>query len=180
MCDRESPGLVRRPLLQQGPRPPRASEADASVLAAVVDAAQQAAQRASWAAVAAVSYGDSEDFDREWHQKMRRAAVQAAEVAEQYARDCAVAVSMVGKGDVITKVVARGAGHLAARNLAERLRALAYSFFSAPWLNEGMTLILCSEIRGFRSRMGQSGGTVGGTTESRWGVAPGALGYSWD
>jgi len=78
-------------------------QADASMLAAVVDAAQQGAQRASWAAVAAIAYGDSEDFEKEWNQKMRRAAVQASEVAEQYARDCAAAVKMVGKGKVIAK-----------------------------------------------------------------------------
>jgi len=78
-------------------------QADAGVLAAVVDAAQQGAQRASWAAVAAVAYGDSDDFDKDWNQKMRRAAVQAAEVAEQYARDCAAAVKMVGKGKVVQR-----------------------------------------------------------------------------
>lgn len=78
-------------------------QADAGVLAAVVDAAQQGAQRASWAAVAAVAYSDSDDFDKEWNQKMRRAAVQASEVAEQYARDCAAAVKMVGKGKVVAR-----------------------------------------------------------------------------
>jgi len=78
-------------------------QADAGVLAAVLDAAQQGAQRASWAAVAAVAYWDSDDFDKESSQKMRRAAVQAAEVAEQYARDCAAAVKMIGKGKVVQR-----------------------------------------------------------------------------
>uniref|UniRef100_A0A7S1SBP3 C3H1-type domain-containing protein n=1 Tax=Alexandrium catenella TaxID=2925 RepID=A0A7S1SBP3_ALECA len=78
-------------------------QADPRQLAAVVDSAQQAAQRAQWAAVAAVASGESADHDKEWSQKMRRAAVQAAEVAEQYARDCAKAATSTGRPQAVAR-----------------------------------------------------------------------------
>jgi len=82
-------------------------QADVRQLAAVVESAQQGAQRAQWAAVAAVAYGETADRDKEWSQKMRRAAVQAAEVAEQYARDCAKAVTSTGRGQAIARAFCR-------------------------------------------------------------------------
>ncbi|CAE8690381.1 unnamed protein product, partial [Polarella glacialis] len=56
--------------------------------AAEFRAAEQAAQRASWAAGQAVACADSRDFDQEWSLKLRRAAVHSAEMAEKYAREC--------------------------------------------------------------------------------------------
>uniref|UniRef100_A0A7S4PZV8 C3H1-type domain-containing protein n=1 Tax=Alexandrium monilatum TaxID=311494 RepID=A0A7S4PZV8_9DINO len=78
-------------------------QADSRQLSAVVDAAQQAAQRAQWSAVAAMSCGDPPDHDKEWSGKMRRAAVQAAEVAEQYARDCAKAATSTGRPQAVAR-----------------------------------------------------------------------------
>lgn len=82
-------------------------QADARQLAAVVGAAQHAAQRSQWAAVASVAYGGSEDHDKEWSQKMRRAAVQAAEVAERYARDCAKAAASTGRPQAAARAFCR-------------------------------------------------------------------------
>lgn len=79
-------------------------QADALQLAAVVNAAQQAAQRASWAAVSAVACADSPDYEKEWSAKMRRTAVEAAEVAEKSARDCAVAAAQASKTTVMSRV----------------------------------------------------------------------------
>lgn len=65
---------------------------------AVLECAQQAAQRARWAAVSAVACADSEDHGQEWALKMRRAAVQDAELAERNAR--ALAASVAGQMDL--------------------------------------------------------------------------------
>lgn len=72
-------------------------QADTRQVAAVVDAAQQAANRAQWAANAAALYGDAPDQELEWSQKMRQAARAAGEAAEQYLTDCAKALTMTGR-----------------------------------------------------------------------------------
>mmetsp|Transcript_132163 Transcript_132163/g.410730 ORF Transcript_132163/g.410730 Transcript_132163/m.410730 type:complete len:160 (-) Transcript_132163:26-505(-) len=65
------------------------------------------AQRAQWAATSAVALGDSGDHDKEWSEKMRRSAVQAAEVAEQYARDSAKAATSTGRPQAVARAFCR-------------------------------------------------------------------------
>jgi len=79
-------------------------QADVGQLTAVAEVAQQGAQRAQWAAVATLAQADSTDYDKEWSKKMRLSAVKAADVAEQYARDCARAAAALGKGQVFAHI----------------------------------------------------------------------------
>jgi len=50
---------------------------------------------------------DADDFDQDWSQKMKRAAVQAAEGAEKYARDSAQAAQNLGRSQAIRHVFCR-------------------------------------------------------------------------
>lgn len=77
---------------------------DLARLLAVVDTAQQAAQRSSWAAVAAVGCPDSVHYGKEWSHKMRRTAVQAAETAEKHMRSCVSASKAAGAQKVVSQV----------------------------------------------------------------------------
>merc|ERR1712113_314619 len=73
-------------------------QVDPSLLTVAAETAQQSAQQASWAAMAAMTYGDSEEHNTEQTQKLQHAAVHAASVAEQYLRECTGALSVVQPG----------------------------------------------------------------------------------
>lgn len=79
-------------------------QVDPSLVTAALETAQHSAQQASWAAVAAMTYGDSEQEDKEQTQKWQHAAMQAASVAEQYLRECTGALGVVQPGGVRRRI----------------------------------------------------------------------------